>query len=116
MLPPEIERFIADRIDSVGLLEVLVLLASDRERAWSAPEASAALRSGRRWAEAQLEHLRAERLLVVEPGDEPRYRYRPARPELEAQVERLLQAFESNRAGVIKLVFSQRPRERRTDD
>jgi hypothetical protein len=111
-VPREVRRFIAGNIDSVGQLEVLLLVRSDPERHWSAAEVSWALRSGHSWAEVQLEYLRVEGLLVAGENNDPRYRYEPARPELAPVITRLSEAFESQRADVIRLVFSQRPSER----
>jgi hypothetical protein len=108
----DVERFIAGNIDSVGQLEVLLLIRSDPERYWSATEVSRALRSGRTWAEVQLEYLRVEGLLGAGEINDPRCRYDPARPELEPVITRVSEAFESQRAEVIRLVFSQRPSER----
>jgi hypothetical protein len=108
----DVKRFIAGNIDSVGQLEVLLLVRSDPERYWSATEVSRALRSGRTWAEVQLEYLRVEGLLGAGEINDPRYRYDPARPELEPVITRVSEAFESQRAEVIRLVFSQRPSER----
>jgi hypothetical protein len=70
------------------------------------------LRSGRSWAEVQLESLRVEGLLVAQETNEQTYRYDPARSGSEPVVARLSEAFESQRAAVIRLVFSQRPSER----
>ena len=60
----------------------------------------------------QLEYLRVEGLLVAREGDEPTYRYHPARPELKSVVDRLSETFDTRRAEVNRLVFSQRPSER----
>ena len=111
-IPGEVKHFIADSIDSVGQLEVLLLVRSEPERFWSASEVSDELRSGRSWAEVQLEYLCVEGLLSARESNAPSYRYEPTRPELEAVVARLCEAFESQRAEVIRLVFSQRPSER----
>ena len=111
-IAPAVQRFIAERIDSVGQLEVLLLVRSDPERYWSASEVSRTLRSRRTWAEVQLEYLCVEGLLSARESNAPSYRYEPTRPELEAVVARLCEAFESQRAEVIRLVFSQRPSER----
>ena len=110
-VPREVRRFIADNIDSVGQLEVLLLVRSDPERYWSASEVSRTLRSRRTWAEVQLEYLRVEGLLVAGEDNHPRYRYDPARPDLELVIARVSEAFESLRADVIRLVFSQSPSE-----
>jgi hypothetical protein len=111
-IPPEVRRFVAERIDSVGQLEVLLLVRSDPARNWSVSEVSAELRSDPHWAEVQLEYLRVEGLLVASQDARPRYRYEPAPPELEDVVARLSGAFEARRADLIKLIFSQRPSER----
>jgi hypothetical protein len=100
-IPREVQRFVAERIDSVGLLEVLLLLESDPARTWSVPEVSAALRSERTWAEVQLEYLRVEGLLLAD-GQEPRYRYDPVRPEVEPAVAWLADAFETGCGGTTR--------------
>jgi hypothetical protein len=112
-VPREVQRFIAGNIDSVGRLEVLLLVRSDPERYWSASELGAELRSGRAWAELQLEYLRVQGLLVAGESSKQAYRYEPAGPEAEAVVARLSEAFDSQRAEMIRLIFSQRPSERR---
>jgi hypothetical protein len=111
-IPREVKRFLADKIDSVGQLEVLLLVRSDRERYWSASEVSAELRSGCTWAEVQLAYLHVEGLLAARQSNEATYRYDPARPDVEAMVARVSEAFETRRADVITLIFGQRPSER----
>ena len=111
-IAPAVQRFIAERIDSVGQLEVLLLVRSEPERRWSASEVSRELRSESTWAEVQLEYLRVEGLLVATRSNRPTYRYDRARSELETVVKQVSDAFEDQRAEVIKLIFSQRPSER----
>jgi hypothetical protein len=108
LISPEVRRFLAERIDSVGQLEVLLLVRSDPARYWSVPEVSAVLRSDRTWARVQLEELRAHGLLPARESSEPRYRYHPAGPGLDAVVARLSHSFETRRADVIRLVFRKR--------
>src|SRR5918999_5516721 len=100
----ELERFIADYVDSVGILEVLLLTRANADRKWSPTEVSRELRTDRAWAEIQLEYLRSRGLLTSQPGDEPRYRYAPADGRLDRVVAELGDAFAKRRVTVIRLI------------
>jgi hypothetical protein len=107
-IPEPVRRFVDECIESVGLLEVLLLLHSDPARVWTPTEVSREVRSERIWAEAQLEFLRIHGLLEVERGaDEAAYRYGPSRPELDGVVGQLRKAFETRRVAMVKLIFKQ---------
>jgi hypothetical protein len=107
-IPEPVRRFVGECIESVGLLEVLLLLQSDPDRAWTPAAVSREIRSERGWAELQLEYLRTHGLLEAERGTGERaYRYSPSRPELDAVVGQLREAFETRRVAVIRLIFRQ---------
>jgi hypothetical protein len=112
-VPASVERFIEERIESVGLLDVLLLLHSHPQRTWTAAELSREVRSERHWAEVQLEYLRAQALLTTEQG--PRglaYRYGPSRRQLDGVVRQVSEAFRRQPVSVIRLIFRQPSAER----
>lgn len=112
-IPEPVRRFVDECIESVGLLEVLLLLQSDPGRAWTPTAVGREIRSERGWAEVQLEYLRTHGLLEAERGSgEPAYRYGPARAELDGIVGQLREAFETHRVTVIRLIFRQPHTER----
>jgi hypothetical protein len=112
-IPEPVRRFVDECIESAGLLEVLLLLHSDPDRAWTPSAVSREVRGERGWAEVQLEYLRTHDLLAAERGrGEAAYRYSPSRPELDVVVGQLREAFETRRVTVIRLIFRQPRAER----
>jgi len=108
-IPDDVLRFIARYIDSAEQLDLLLLLHRDPERAWASSAAAEAVYSVPASSERRL-HALAEQGLA-ERGAGGAYAYAPRDPELADTVERLAQAYRSNRAGVITAVF-----ERQTAD
>jgi hypothetical protein len=68
------ERLIEEHLDSVGTLDLLLLLHQDPDRTWSSDELCQALRCPETWGDAKLTELGA--LGVVVTDDEGRHRYR----------------------------------------
>jgi hypothetical protein len=112
-IPGPVRRFIEERIESVGVLEVLLLLHSEPGRSWTADELSRKTRSERHWAEVQLEYLRMHTLVTLDGADGERaYRYAPRGPGVHDIVDQLGEAFRSQPVNVIKLIFRQPSAER----
>jgi hypothetical protein len=84
-LPEEVDRFLADNIESLEELEILLLLRAEPARWFEAPEVTAALRLGAYSAPERLADLARSGLLSVE-GKPLRYRYAPD-PRLEPVIE-----------------------------
>lgn len=105
-IPRDVKRFIADHIDSVEALEVLLLLRNDPAREWSAEEVSRELYTQTDSAAKRLTELQSINLLVV--TDEPNllYRYSPGTGELDHTVSELAKAYKERRVTVIGLIFS----------
>jgi hypothetical protein len=105
----DVRGFLADHIDSVLELELLLLLRARRERSWSAAELSHELKIDRTWAAGQLAQLAGRRLLsrddATNPAD-PRYAYAPPTPAVDATVTAVADAYASHRVTVIGLIFS----------
>ena len=112
-IPVSVRRFIEERIESVGLLDVLLLLHAEPHRSWTPAQLSREVRSERHWAEVHLEYLRSQALLATTQGPDGRsYRYDPFSRELDRVVGELSEAFRRQPVSVIKLIFQQPPAER----
>ena len=100
------ERLIMRHIDSVGALDLLLLLHGTRDRDWSRAELCDELRCPERWAAGQLRAL--ERLgLAIEAGD-GRYRYQRGRQDGPA-VDGIARMCRHDRARVIRMIFQRPP-------
>jgi len=96
----EVRRFIAEHIDSVSLLDVLLLLRAAPDKAWTADEVSRALVTGEELAESQLATLVRHRLAVSEREG---FRYAGgARAEV---VDDLAECYAKRRHTVIGLIY-----------
>ncbi|HEX3465915.1 MAG TPA: hypothetical protein VHS78_17845 [Candidatus Elarobacter sp.] len=89
-------------IDSVELLEVLLLLREDRARAWTAEQLSAELRSSPHSIARRLAHLQRRRLAAVESGS---WRYAGAAKD-DRLVRRLAELYRERPTTVIDFIFS----------
>ena len=105
-IPKEVKRFIADHIDSVEALEVLLLLRDHPGRGWSAEEVSRELYTQTESAAKRLAELQSINLLTA--TDEPNllYRYSPGTDALDQIVSGLSKAYKERRVTVIGLIFS----------
>jgi len=105
-IPQEVRAFIADHIDSVLQLELLLLLHKKRDLDFGAAEVVAELRIDPAWAATQLDDFCARGILTCAEGPPRRYRYAPKSAELDAAITRLDQAYSDRRVSVISLIFS----------
>lgn len=76
-IPPDVLSFLAEQIDTVPHLEVLLLLAEAPEQEWSEDLVAARIYTTRETAAALLNDLH-HRGLVRTAGSPPRYEYDPA--------------------------------------
>src|SRR5687768_7335279 len=102
--PADIKQFIADHIDTVAQLELLLLLRGD-PKPWTSQEAGQALYSAADVIALQLADLQAKGLLVLGPVENS-YVYRPQRPELAGLVDRLADLYRERRVAVITAVYT----------
>jgi hypothetical protein len=100
-IPVDVRQFLAEHIDSVAVLDVLLLLRAAPDKLWSAAEVGRALVTGEAPAATQLERLREHRLAVDVDG---RYRYAPP-ADHEATVDALAECFARRRHTVIGLIY-----------
>jgi DNA-binding IclR family transcriptional regulator len=104
-LTRDAERLIERHVDSVGMLDLLLLLRSRPARAWTTAELCQELRCPREWALAELRRLRDAGFATWD-GD--RHRYAPASPAARAAADDLAGAWRRDRAAVTRLIFAQR--------
>ena len=100
--------FVAQHIDSVEQLEVLLLVRDQPARWWTAEEVATELRIAPGSAAQRMEDLRAVGLLA---GSASSSRYEPRTPALADEVSTLAQMYQSHRVAIISVIFS-RPSER----
>lgn len=106
-IPEDVERFLAEHVESAEQLDALVLLCSSPDRGWTADALSQALFSVPQSAAKTLERLRARGFATSDDAPTPTYRY--AADGVDAQrVERVAAAYRANRAAVIRLLFARR--------
>jgi len=106
-LPRAAERLISHHVESVGALDLLLLLHGGRDRDWSLQELCGALRCPEPWAEDHLRQLAAIELAEEVSDGCHRYRrggrYGPA-------VDAIARACRDDRAAVTRLVFARAAR------
>ena len=108
-VPQEVTTFLADHIESVLQLELLLLLRADPARLWSAAALAHEMKIDPVFTAAQLDTFYAQGLLAGEARtDAPgaAYRYAPASAALDATVAAVAAAYASHRVSIIGLIFS----------
>jgi hypothetical protein len=101
------ERLISHHIDSVGTLDLLLLLHAGCARRYSVSELCRELRCPEAWVEAQLTRLTAAGLAIaVEDG---RHQYRRG-AEFGPAVDQIVRACRHDRADVTRRIFARSPR------
>ena len=106
-VPAEVRRFIAAEIESVGQLEVLLLLRGAADKNWTAEEVARALVMQTPSVEIWLQTM-AGRGLVAAADDT--YRFAPPSAEVERTIDGLAESYAKYRVAVIGVIFS-RPSE-----
>jgi DNA-binding MarR family transcriptional regulator len=102
----EVRTFLADHIDSVLELELLLLLRAHAQPSWTGAELAGELKIDRSWAAEQLAKFATRGILSRSDDADPRYRYAPATPALDAIVAAVADAYASHRVTMIGLIFS----------
>jgi hypothetical protein len=108
-LPDDVEAFIAQYIDSVVQLELLILLRGGSGERWTAEAVARELRIDAGWTAAELDRLAASGLVSATRGTEVRYGSATRTPELDAGVARLVQTYADRRVAVINCIYRPRP-------
>jgi hypothetical protein len=109
-IPVAVRQLIAERLDSIAQLEVLLLLYHKPGRAWTAEAVSEDLRIDSNWAGEQLATLRDRGLLVETAASEKSYRFGAGTAALEEAVAALSVCYSELRVRVVALLYSNPPR------
>jgi hypothetical protein len=102
-VPAPVRRFIAGHIESVGQLEVLLLLRAAADKEWTTKEVARAVVTQPASAAGWLAQLAADGLLGL-TGE--RYRYSPPSEDVERAIDELAESYAKYRVAVIGLIFS----------
>lgn len=105
-LPPEIRQFLADHIDSVADLEVLLLLRGAPDREWTAAEVGKMLYTMPEMCAVQLARLASQKLLLIAEPSAPRYRYSPSSPDFARLIDRVAELYKERRVSMITAIYT----------
>ena len=104
-VPQDIVQFIRECVDTLGTLEILLLLQSSAGRAWTVKQISDEMRSSPLAAESSLDVLTVRGLVsLIADG----YLFRPRTADLESKTRGLAALYQERRAAVITIIFSRR--------
>lgn len=102
-IPADVRSLIARHVDSVGRLELLLLIFRDASALWSADDLARELRIDPAWTAAELSQLAARGL--IERTSEGEW-HATATPEIAASVTRVAQAYADRRVSVVALIYA----------
>jgi hypothetical protein len=105
-IPDELRRFIGDYLGSIVQLELLLLLAADRNKAWTGQEAAKPLYISADAATGFLELMRQQGLCAANADSPARYRFAPAQPEWEQLVQELALQYRNRRLTITDLIYA----------
>ncbi|HEU4328511.1 MAG TPA: hypothetical protein VFS21_35565 [Roseiflexaceae bacterium] len=110
VIPDELKQFIFASFETIDQLRVLLLLHSGPERDWLPLAVSTRLYLRPTMARHCLDALAQRGFLQAEGAPDPRYRYRPARAELAALVDAVVDLDRTRPVTLINLVHA-RPKD-----
>jgi hypothetical protein len=97
---------LAEHVDSVLQLEMLLLLHAQPQREWTAPQIVNELRLDATWTEEQLRNLCTRGILTCTEQPVRTYRYGPSDDALARGIDDLARAYADWRVAVIGLIYS----------
>ncbi len=103
-LPPLVRTFMADRIQSLDELQLLITAMDADERWWDAQSAARELGISTAAARRALDHLASSNLFDIRITADVRYRFRPGTTALQDATELLVKAYHATPVAVINLV------------
>ena len=104
--PADVGKFIAEHVNSVAQLEILLLLRSDPARLWTTADVSGALRTTAETAAETLTTLQSKRIVTRDEAPQGGCRYAPETPELAELIDRLATVYDERRVTVITMIYS----------
>jgi predicted transcriptional regulator len=103
-IPQEVESLIAEHIDSVEKLEILLFLRGEATQVWTVERLSRELRRNPNSVGRSLNQLLQRGLLAGSERDG--YRFAPADARVAQQVDRLAETYATRRVSVVQLIVS----------
>lgn len=107
-LPSDIARFIRAHIDSVGQLEILLLLHASEGKDLTVRQINERLRSNPSSVQSRLDTLESHGLVASRSAEERLYRFEPKAQENARTVEHLARYYSDFRVRVIDWIFAPR--------
>jgi hypothetical protein len=104
-IPPGVRRFVAEHIESVTQLELLLLLHRDPAAERTAQQCSRELQLPAGWVASQLERFAAAELVASTTGGDPRYSFR-ACGETAGLVDDVAETYRRLPTSMTALIFS----------
>lgn len=102
----KVKQFIFEHIDSVELLEVLLLLRSQPSAHWNADQIAQELRSSSNSVSTRINSLLKIGLLEKQPGAQNLYQYKSSSPDFETILDELNETYKIKRQAIFELIFS----------
>ena len=105
-LPANVCSFVFEHIDSVELLDVLILMRSQAPRPWSSEQLSNELRSTTKSVSSRLATLEQKKLIIEDPQSQGMYIYHPPSPETAQAIDDLVDLYRIKKHKIFELIFS----------
>jgi len=105
-IPQSVIAFLAEEIDSVLELEVLLLLRESAPQQLCAQDLANTLKIDATWAKQQMEKFATRGILTRVAGAEPCFTYLPSTPGRDAIIKLVADAYATHRVRVVSLIFS----------
>jgi hypothetical protein len=105
-LPNHVQQFLRANIQSIAQLELLLLLYSNRNIAWSVGDAAKNQYTAVNMTQAALESLRSSGLVGVVEDGETRYQYAPTSENLDQLIGELAQLYSERRVSIVNAIYS----------
>jgi len=110
VLPPALEHFLVDCIDSVEQIEILVLLVSEHERWWPAKDLAGELMFSQATTDRDLRTLARRGLLNIRLAAAAEYHLAPRTAALAQGVADLTRMYHDDRVGLLSHLVASKGR------
>jgi hypothetical protein len=105
-IPPDVEQFVLDAIDTVPHLEALLLVFQSPQTTWTAKDTAARIYVSERSAAMLLEDLARRSLIAREPHASVGYRFDGGSAERAALLEKMAQCYRTDLISLTRLIHS----------
>ena len=105
-LPNHVQQFLRANIQSIAQLELLLLLYSDRTKAWSVANAAKNQYTAANMTQSGSETLRSSGLVGIVEEGETLYQYQPTSEKLDQLVGELAQLYSERRVSIVNAIYS----------